>query len=219
MMILKGLLFVVFCFSSIAMADREIDEKDFSGWMQGYDSLVYNEKRNAYLFFNEARRGKYQRVLLDSVTVYSADAETNGAIALDASAYLSEGFNELLARKGIVAEGAGPGVLILRIAITGVEKSSEDLKAYNFIPVAAVFRGAQAATGNVSTYIDTMFEGEMTDSQSGERLGAIVAKGIMETEKRSGDELTFSDVKPTLDKWLNQYEQTLDEYLGAQLDQ
>jgi hypothetical protein len=219
MMILKRLLFVVFCFSSIAMADREIDEKDFSGWMQGYDSLVYNEKRNAYLFFNEARRGKYQRVLLDSVTVYSADAETNGAIALEASAYLTEGFNELLARKMIVAEEAGPGVLVLRIAITGVEKSKEDLKAYNFIPVGAVFRGAQAATGNVSTYIDTMFEGEMTDSQSGERLGAIVAKGIMETEKRSGDELTFSDVKPTLDKWLKQYEQTLDEYLAAQSDQ
>jgi hypothetical protein len=218
-MILKRLLFVVFCFSSIAMADREIDEKDFSGWMQGYDSLVYNEKRNAYLFFNEARRGKYQRVLLDSVTVYSADAETNGAIALEASAYLTEGFNELLARKMIVAEEAGPGVLVLRIAITGVEKSKEDLKAYNFIPVGAVFRGAQAATGNVSTYIDTMFEGEMTDSQSGERLGAIVAKGIMETEKRSGDELTFSDVKPTLDKWLKQYEQTLDEYLAAQSDQ
>jgi hypothetical protein len=219
MMILKRLLFVVFCFSSIAMADREIDEKDFSGWMQGYDSLVYNEKRNAYLFFNEARRGKYQRVLLDSVTVCSADAETNGAIALEASAYLTEGFNELLARKMIVAEEAGPGVLVLRIAITGVEKSKEDLKAYNFIPVGAVFRGAQAATGNVSTYIDTMFEGEMTDSQSGERLGAIVAKGIMETEKRSGDELTFSDVKPTLDKWLKQYEQTLDEYLAAQSDQ
>ena len=86
------------------------------------------------------------------------------------------------------------------MAITGAEKSKEDLKAYNFVPVAAVFRGAQAATGNVSTYIDTMFEAEMVDSVSGERVAAIVAKGIEETEKRSSDNLTFDDVKPTLDK-------------------
>ena len=206
---------LVLCTSSLAIADREVDKKDFSGWMETYDSLVYDEQRNAYLFYNEAKRGQYQRVLLDSVTVYSPEAETGGTIALQASAYLNGGVKDLLARRGIAAGAAGPGVLTLKIAITGVEKSKEDLEAYNFIPVAAVFRGARAATGNVPTYIDTMFEAEMTDSLSGERLGAIVAKGIEETEKRSGDELTFDDVRPTLDKWLAQYEQTLGEYLQS----
>jgi hypothetical protein len=60
---------LVLCTSSLAVADREIDKKDFSGWMKAYDSLVYDEQRNAYLFYNEAKRGQYQRVLLDSVTV------------------------------------------------------------------------------------------------------------------------------------------------------
>jgi len=209
----RWFIVLVLCSSSIAIADRELDKKDFSGWMKAYDSLVYDEERNAFLFFNEAKRGQYQRVLLDSVTVYTPEGEAEGAIALQSSAYLNEGVSDLLTRKGIAAEEAGPGVLVLKIAITGVEKSKEDLKVYNFVPVAAVFRGAQAATGNVSTYVDTMFEAEMTDSLSGERLAAIVAKGIEETEKRSGDELTFDDVRPTLDKWLAQYEQTLDGYL------
>jgi hypothetical protein len=80
--------------------------------------------------------------------------------------------------------------------------------------VSAVFRGAQAATGKVATYIDTMFEAEMTDSVSGVRIAAIVAKGIEETEKRSGDTLDFDDVKPTLDKWLAQYDRTLDGLLA-----
>ena len=100
------------------------------------------------------------------------------------------------------------------IAITGVEKSKEELKAYNFVPVAAVFRGAQAATGNVATYIDTRFEAEMVDSVTGEQVAAVVAKGIEETEKRSGDSLRFDDIKPTLDKWLAQYAETPDEYLA-----
>jgi hypothetical protein len=36
-----------------------------------------------------------------------------------------------------------------------------------------------------------MFEAEMVDSVSGERVAAIVAKGIEETEKRSGDDRPY----------------------------
>ncbi len=102
----------------------------------------------------------------------------------------------------------------LAIAITGAAKSKEDLKAYNFVPVAAVFRVAQAATGNVSTYIDTMFEAHMVDSVTSERMGAIVAKSIEVTEKRRGDDLVFDDIVSTLDKWLAQFAETLDAYLN-----
>jgi Cft2 family RNA processing exonuclease len=200
--------------SALALAGREVETKDFSGWMKDYDSLVYNEERNAFLFFNEAKRGTYNKVILDEVTVYSKNGEADTEIAEKATSYMSQGVADLLERKGLAASEPGPGVLRLKLAITGAEKSKEDLKAYNFVPVAAVFRGAQAATGNVATYIDTMFEAQMQDSVSGERVAATVAKGIEETEKRSGDTLTFDDVKPTLDKWLAQYEKTLDGYLA-----
>lgn len=127
---------------------------------------------------------------------------------------MAAGIPDLLERKGLSATEAGPDVVRANIAITGVEKSKEDIKAYNFLPVGALFRGAQAVTGNVATYIYTRFEAEMVDSVTGEQVAAIVAKGIEETEKRSGESLRFEDVKPTLDKWLAQYEQTLDEYLA-----
>lgn len=200
--------------SAITLADREVETTDFSGWMKDYDSLTYNEERNAFLFFNEAKRGVYTKVILEEVAVYSTKHDADPEIAEKSSRYLTEGLAKLLESKGLAASEPGPDVLRLKIAITGAEKSKEDLKAYNFIPVAAVFRGAQAATGNVATYIDVMFEGEMVDSASGERVAAIVAKGIEETEKRSGDTLTFDDVKPTLDKWIAQYSTTLDEYLA-----
>ena len=110
-------------------------------------------------------------------------------------------------------------MLNLRVAITGTEKSKEDLKAYNFVPVAAVFRAGQAATGKVATYIDTMMEAEMTDSVTGMRVMAVVQKGIGETEKRSGDELTFEDVVPMLDIWLQTYDKTLDNFLAKRATQ
>jgi hypothetical protein len=59
-----------------------------------------------------------------------------------------------------------------------------------------------------------MMEAEMTDSITGERVMAIVQKSISETEKRSGDELTFEDVVPMLDIWLKNYEKNLDNFLA-----
>jgi len=208
------LVLLVVASSTTVMAARELKTKDFSGWMKDYDSLTYSEERNAFLFFNEAKRGSYQKVILEDVVIYSENGEAGGEIAEKSTSYLSKGLADLLAAKGLAASEAGPGVLRLKLAITAVEKSKEELKVYNFVPVAAVFRGAQAATGNVATYIDAMFEAEMVDSVSGDRVAAIVAKGIEETEKRSGDDLTFDDVKLTLDKWLAQYSETLDKYMA-----
>lgn len=208
------LVLLVITSSTLAMAAREIESKDFSGWMDDYDSLTFNEERNAFLFFNEAKRGNYSKVILEEVVIYSENGEAGGPIAEESTNYLAAGLADLLSSKGLAASDPGPGILRLKLAITAVEKSKEDLKVYNFVPVAAVFRGAQAATGNVATYIDAMFEAEMVDSVSGERVAAIVAKGIEETEKRSGDDLTFDDVKPTLDKWLAQYNDTLDGCLA-----
>lgn len=201
-------------FSGLLHAAKEVDEKDFSGWLENYDTLKFDEERNAFLFLNEEKRGKYSKVFLESVVLYAKEGDAKTENALKASGYLEAGVKDILTRKGIAASEPGPGVLRARLAITGVEKSKEELKAYNFIPVSAVFRGAQAATGNVATYIDTMFEAEMVDSVSGERVAAVVAKGISETEKRSGDELTFKDVQPTLDQWLKQYEKTIDRFLA-----
>jgi hypothetical protein len=201
------------------MGARAIDDSDFSGYLKNYDQLKFVEERNVFVFMNESAKGKYQKIHLDSVTIYSKTKEENVVIAKKASEYLENGIRQLLEKKNLAASTSAQGVLDLRLAITGTEKSAEDLKAYNFIPVSAIFRAGQAATGNVATYIDTMMEAEMTDSVTGERVAAVVQKGIGETEKRSGDELTFEDVVPMLDIWLQTYEKTLDDFLAKRVTQ
>lgn len=209
------LTLVMGCLLTIsAHADRGIDEKDFSGWLNEYDSLRYVEDRNAFIFTNTELKGKYQKILLAPVQVFSENAEADPENAPKAAEYLTKGISQLLDEKGIRALEPGPGVAHLKIAITGVEKSVEDLKPRNLVPVAAVFRGAQAASGNLPTYISTMFEGEAVDSISGGRIMAIVLQGIAETEKKSGDVLTFEDIRPTLDAWLAQFSYTMDDFLA-----
>ena len=200
--------------SSHALAAKELKAKDFSGWMDDYDSLVFSEETNAFVFFNEDKRGIYKKVLLESVSVYSLDAKADPVLASKATDYLTAGVRQILEDQGILAQEPGPTVLRYSMAITGVEKSKEDLKAHNLIPVSALFRGAKAATGNLDTYIEAMFEAKLVDSVTGERVAATVRKGIGETEKKSGDELTFEDVKPTLDVWLAGYSETLKNFIA-----
>ncbi len=208
------LTLVVAAMAATGVVAKEVKPKDFSGWMDDYDSLVYAENLNAFVFFNEDMRGKYDKILLQSVTVFARDAKTDRDIANKATDYLTAEVRKMLEERGILASEPGPGVLRYHMAITGVEKSKEELKAHNVVPVSALFRAGKAATGNLNTYIDAMFEAEMVDSVTGERAAAIVRRGIGETEKKSGDELTFEDVQPTLDAWLESYEKTLDEFLA-----
>ena len=214
-----AVLLIMTCASGWSLAAREVSSKDFSGWLDNYDSLVFSEETNAFVFFNEDKRGKYDKVLLESISVYSVNAKADKVLATKTTDYLREGVLKILSDRGILAKQAGPRVLRYSMAITGVEKTKEGLKAYNVIPVSALFRGAQEVSGKVATYIDTMFEAELVDSVTGERAAATVRKGIGQTEKRSGDELTFEDVQPTLDGWLEGYGHTLDAFLAKRNEQ
>ena len=207
------LLASVLCVSVPSAFAQKVKKKDFSGWMENYETLVYDQERNAFLFSNEAKKGQYEKVRLVDVTLYGEGVKADGEISEQVVRYLRDGVNQIFEDEDVLAMEAGPKVARLSLAITGVEKSAESLKAHNLVPVSAVFRGAKAATGNLNTYIDVMFEGEATDSVTGERLMAIVAKGIGTTDKKSKDELEFEDLVPTLDRWLATYRKTVQDFL------
>ena len=93
------------------------------------------------------------------------------------------------------------------------EKTKEDIEAYNLIPASFIFTAGQVATGTRATFIEAAMEAELTDTSTNERLIAVVQKRIAETEKRSGDELTFEDLLPVMDAWLAQFDKTIDAFM------
>lgn len=212
---LVSLLASILVLSTPTALAQKVKEKDFSGWMDDYETLVYNKKRNAFMFSNMDKKEPYEKVRLVEVVVYGENLKEDSELAQRSADYLRDGANKIFEEEGVLATEPGPKVAAFTLAITGVEKSVESLKAHNLVPVSAVFRGAKAATGNLNTYIDVMFEAEAVDSVTGERLMAIVAKGIGETSKKSKDELEFEDLIPTLDRWLENYRVTVNEVLAA----
>ena len=49
---------------------QEITTKDFSGYLDDYDKLVFSEDLNAFVFFNEDKRGKYSQVYFESLSIW-----------------------------------------------------------------------------------------------------------------------------------------------------
>ncbi len=202
-------------FSSSAFSAREIDDDDFSGWLGDYKDLEMNQELNVYRYINEEAKGNYENVIVKPVIFVEVEGEkSNTELGQQAAKYMTEQLRANLDANGYLTDTAGPKTLQIQMAITGTRKSKEDIKARNLIPVAAIFRAGQAATGNVATYIDVMVESEITDSVSGERVAAVVAKGIDETEKRSGDALNFKDITPVLDEWVSRYQGILKSMFG-----
>lgn len=91
--------------------------------------------------------------------------------------------------------------LVLRSAITGVNVSTEGIKAYEVIPVALVIAAASTAAGTRDRDTEIFIELEALDASTSEPVLRVVRKGHGLTLANSSTQLTLDDLKPVLDVW------------------
>ena len=119
---------------------------------------------------------KYDSVLIEPVTTVVASPGISPSVSEQLAAYLSEALSTQLATRMKVVTTPGPTTLRVRTALTDVIEGREAGK-----PVTTVHVGARATlTGTigsepVAAFVSHVsFEGELLDSQSGERLVALI---------------------------------------------
>ncbi|HBZ93582.1 MAG TPA: DUF3313 domain-containing protein [Pseudomonas sp.] len=91
--------------------------------------------------------------------------------------------------------------LVLRSAITGVNVSTEGIKAYEVIPVALVIAAASTAAGTRDRDTEIFIELEALDARTSEPVLRVVRKGHGLALENSSSQLTLDDLKPVLDVW------------------
>lgn len=91
--------------------------------------------------------------------------------------------------------------LVLRSAITGVNVSTEGIKAYEVIPVALVIAAASTAAGTRDRDSEIFIELEALDARTSEPVLRVVRKGHGLTLENSNTQLTLDDLRPVLDVW------------------
>lgn len=208
------LAMIVLLTACVSVTEKKtLQEEQFSGYLKNYEQFTYFKEQNAFMFENKGARGKYNKIFVKEFVLYGPGQE-NKELGSRATDYMRKNVESILQNKGLLTDSpTGDGVAKLKMAITGTEKTKEDIEAYNLIPASFIFTAGQVATGTRATFIEAAMEAELTDTSTNERLIAVVQKRIAETEKRSGDELTFEDLLPVMDAWLAQFDKTIDAFM------
>jgi hypothetical protein len=184
------------------------DQSNYSGWMKDYSNLTEFKTATGGTSMRwispSLKKGQYNAVMIDPITYYPAppaDSQVPQKTIQALPTYLMQQLRNNLGSNIQIVQQAGPGVLRLRAAITGVDTPTEGLQAYEVIPVALVFAGVTTATGHRDHNTLVYMEAQLIDSQSGNLLAKAVRKGIGENIANDKAEMTLDDAKPVLDNW------------------
>jgi hypothetical protein len=162
--------------------------------------------------------GGYKAVLVEDAVLYpkpepgpQVSAQTLDTI----SDYLTSSLKIALSDSATLADSAGEGVLKMETAITAVEIATEGMKAYEILPVAAVFGAAKAAAGKRDMTVVVHVEVRLSDSVSGEVIGLAVRKVEGEDLKGKKDQLTLKDMQKNLDQAVKDAADTISGLLAV----
>jgi hypothetical protein len=144
----------------------------------------------------------YKALLVDDVVLYpqpepgpQVSQETLDAVR----DYFTSSMKKKMAEVSTLATKPGPKTLQVQAAITGVEIKTEGMHVYEVVPVAAIFGGAKALTGNRARDVYVYLEVKLTDSETGELVGAVVRRVDGEKLKNKKEQLDLQHLQPDLD--------------------
>jgi Protein of unknown function (DUF3313) len=205
------------CASEQTTEPEEItaEPKDFSGYLGNYDNLTEttdDRGKRVLRYIKPGVKGEnYTKIIVDDVVFYPpvdeaalAEVEAEGQITREALMKIRDYTNEALRREVgkvmTLTNQPGPDTLRIRVALTGVSTPTKALTGWEYIPVALVVAGVSTAIGERDLDVIIITEGELLDSETGERLLMSVRKSkALETLKDTKDPLTADHVRQVID--------------------
>jgi hypothetical protein len=189
-------------------SSRVTTEEKYSGFLEDYSQLEEIEVKSGgvgliWLDPDLATMG-YTKGILEPVVIYpepKRDSDEAKAFIKEVKSYLDAAIQAAVGDSVIVTSTPGPNTVRVRFALTGVDINTENLSAYEYVPVALIFAGAKTAAGARAQVVEVFFEVEMLDSISGEVLGRSVRKGFGESLENKSETLTTEKMYPQLDLW------------------
>ena len=226
-MMKNGIKFATIALGTVLLvggcANKEM-KAQHSGFLSDYSELHEDEKYQgtASWIAPDADFKKYDSFIVTPVQINDNLEEKDKtperlALLKKVSEYLTEGYKQAIEKNSGFkqAETAGPKTLKLETFISAVAVQHDDLKLYQFIPVALVVTEVKRATVDHGS-VRILGEARITDSQTNKVLlrGMSLRKGQeIKTEK---DQLTFEELKPALDSWLKDAERRLQKLKANQ---
>jgi hypothetical protein len=202
----------------LALLAGPVGAQQNSGFLTDYSKLAPaadNPKVSLWIS-KEFDFKPYHRVVLDPVEVWvSPTSEYKGA-SPDALKGIADRFTSSFKRAlqpGYqLVNKPGPGVLHIRLAVTGLNLAKPGLKPHHVLPVIFVVR---AATGAINAQ-DVVLTAEMEVLSPDDKVvAAALATGAGDSTVKPDQNVTWQDVQGITDSWAQGLRRRLDQARGV----
>ena len=193
--IVLAAVLVIFSFHP-AMAQTEFVP---SGFLDDYDILKPNaEVKGDYNYRKEGVSiSKYPNVIIEPIEIWLDPESTYKGISPDMLKEMTEEFRNIMIQNLVGTVNwvfePGDGVMTLRLAITNVYAKKPKKNILSYTPIGLVRSGVKKAAGSNYSLRNAVMEGELSDSVTGELLGALMATQfgkVKDKDKVTWDEIT-----------------------------
>ncbi len=214
MNIVRKILFMIVVIS-MALTGPVLAESDvkYSGFMEYYPVFETDADRKGALVYRKAGVDlkKYTKVMIDPIEIWISPKSKYKGIKPDDLKVIADTFRksiiDALEPTYPVVNKTGPDVLGIRIAITNVYITKKKRGLLGYTPIGFVVSTGIKAIGDNMSLKEAVIEAELLDSQSNERLGALIDQQSKTAKKKS----SFSAVKKGATSW-EEIEMTLKFY-------
>ncbi len=176
-----------------------------SGFLGDYSMLQEGDKGEAqYIYINpDADFAAYNKVMFDPVEVWcSVDSKIPREDLHNLASHLHNKVIVKLEEDYEIVETQGPGVMHISVALTEAKKSKVGMDIITTIlPQSYLMSGARKlATGTNSFVGEASIEGKITDSNTGERLAAVMDRRAG-GKTLKGSTKAWNDVEEAFQYW------------------
>ncbi len=202
--IISGLIVSATLLTGCASVNKVTEEKH-SGFLSDYSIMKPTQEdpdRLGYLD-SDVNWQQYHSIMVDKVIVITPDGEqqTDAVILVAIADKYEEILKQQLSTEFNIVENAGAGTIRFQAAITSVFTSYDDMKGYQYIPIAAAFTGAKRASGSEQQRVRVMTEVKLLDSVDGQLLGQTIDLKSGESIQDKDAGVVIENVIPVLNEW------------------
>ncbi|MGR2708050.1 DUF3313 domain-containing protein [Pseudomonas sp. IB20] len=206
------------CLASIAMAgcaSKVTQPDEYSGFLSDYSQLKEAKSPSGA----EVMRwvdpnldvSRYNAVYVEPTQFYPkphATAKIPDSTLNGINLYFNQALKRELAKSLPLANAPGPGVIVVRAAITAVSSKTESLKPYEYIPVALVVAAVSTGAGIRDQQTTLGTEAQFLDGANGKVIAQVVRKGTGKSLSNDSQVMKADDVKGVIDGWASDLHQS-----------
>jgi hypothetical protein len=199
------------CIASLALAgcsSKVTQPDEYSGFLGDYSRLKEEKSPSGAEVMRwvdpKIDLAKYSRIYIEPTQLYpkpQATVKIPSATLAGITSYYDQALKREAGKSLPLATSPGPGVLVVRAAITAVSSKTEGLKPYEVIPIALVAAAVSTASGIRDQETTLGTEAVFLDGGNNAVIAQVVRKGTGKPLSNESQVMKPDDVKGVIDGW------------------